>query len=122
MKTISKNPVAPESKPNAEAKGKDDLKSLPMAELQKKLESSPDGLTREEAKKRLTQYGPNEIEEKKTNMFLKFLSYFCQDIVGSRSWYANHCNLHSSLWPVYDTIRLGMGIVCLGLCIGLVPL
>src|SRR5665254_8616 len=55
---------------------KDDLKSLPMPELQKKLGSSPDGLTQAEAKKRLTQYGPNEIEEKKTNMFLKFLTYF----------------------------------------------
>ena len=37
---------------------------------------SPDGLTQAEAQKRLTQYGPNEIEEKKTNSFLKFLSYF----------------------------------------------
>ena len=27
-------------------------------------------------RKRLTQYGPNEIEEKKTNPLLKFLSYF----------------------------------------------
>ena len=54
----------------------DALKSLPMAELQKKLESSPDGLSQAEAQKRLTKYGPNEIEEKKTNMFLKFLSYF----------------------------------------------
>ncbi len=64
-----------ESKPNNPS-GKDDFKSLPMAELQKKLESSPEGLTVAEAKKRLTQYGPNEIEEKKTNMLLKFLSYF----------------------------------------------
>ncbi len=55
---------------------KDDLKTIPMAELQKKLESSPEGLTQEEAKKRLDKYGPNEIEEKKTNQFLKFLSYF----------------------------------------------
>ncbi len=55
---------------------KDDMKSLPMPELQKKLGSSADGLTGEEAKKRLTQYGTNEIEEKKTNMFLKFLTYF----------------------------------------------
>ncbi|MGV8917068.1 MAG: plasma-membrane proton-efflux P-type ATPase [Pseudomonas sp.] len=29
-----------------------------------------------EAKKRLTQYGPNEIAEKKTNVLLKLLSYF----------------------------------------------
>ena len=55
---------------------KDDLKSLPMPELQKKLGSSPDGLTQAEAAKRLTQYGPNEITEKKTNQLLKFLSYF----------------------------------------------
>ena len=55
---------------------KDDLKSLPMSELQTKLGSSFDGLSQDEAKKRLTQYGPNEIEEKKINVFLKFLSYF----------------------------------------------
>ena len=44
--------------------------------MEKKLASSPDGLTQAEAQKRLTQYGPNEIEEKKTNPFLKFLTYF----------------------------------------------
>ncbi|MGA2751932.1 MAG: plasma-membrane proton-efflux P-type ATPase [Verrucomicrobiota bacterium] len=54
----------------------DDLKSLPLPEVEKKLESSPDGLSQAEAQKRLTQYGPNEIEEKKTNPFLKFLAYF----------------------------------------------
>ena len=63
-------------KSGLKANGKNDLKSLPIAELQNKLESSPDGLTQAEAKKRLTQYGPNEIEEKKTNSFLKFLTYF----------------------------------------------
>ena len=47
-----------------------------MAEVEKKLESSPDGLTDAEAKKRLTQYGPNELVEKKTNLLLKFLGYF----------------------------------------------
>jgi len=54
----------------------DNLKSLPVAEVEKKLDSSPDGLTQAEAEKRLAQYGPNEIAEKKTNPFLKFLSYF----------------------------------------------
>jgi H+-transporting ATPase len=43
-----------------------DLKSLPMSELQTKLGSSPGGLSQAEAQKRLTQYGPNEIAEKKT--------------------------------------------------------
>jgi H+-transporting ATPase len=54
----------------------DDLKSLPLPEVAKKLGSSPDGLTQAEAQKRLTQYGPNELVEKKTNFLLKFLGYF----------------------------------------------
>ena len=53
-----------------------DLKSLSLQELQAKLGSSPDGLSQAEAERRLTQYGPNEIEEKKTNPLLKFLTYF----------------------------------------------
>jgi len=53
-----------------------ELKFLPLPEVEKKLESSPKGLTQAEAEKRLAQYGPNEIVEKKTNPFLKFLSYF----------------------------------------------
>src|SRR5580698_386776 len=56
--------------------GKDDLQTLPLVEVEKKQGSSPDGLTQTEAQKRLTQYGPNEIAEKKTNEILKFLSYF----------------------------------------------
>jgi H+-transporting ATPase len=38
--------------------------------------SSTDGLSQAEAQKRLTQYGPNQIAEKKTNEILKFLAYF----------------------------------------------
>src|SRR5271156_4374059 len=55
---------------------KDDLQKLPLAEVEKRLGSSPDGLTDAEAKKRLAQYGPNEIPEKRTNALLKFLGYF----------------------------------------------
>jgi H+-transporting ATPase len=55
---------------------KDGLKTLPLAEVEKRLESSPDGLTGAEAAKRLTKDGPNELPEKKTNPLLKFLSYF----------------------------------------------
>src|SRR5665213_1973446 len=55
---------------------KDDLKTLPLEEVEQKLGSSPEGISQAEAQKRLAQYGPNEIEEKKTNAFLKFLSYF----------------------------------------------
>ncbi|MFA5257606.1 MAG: HAD-IC family P-type ATPase, partial [Opitutales bacterium] len=69
-------PTAPASKPGSKPDAKDDLKTLPLAEVKKKLGSSPDGLTQAEAAKRLVQYGPNELVEKKTNVFLKFLSYF----------------------------------------------
>jgi H+-transporting ATPase len=76
MKSTTQLPQAPEAKTGSKPEPKDDLKSLPLAEVEKKLGSSPDGLTQAEAEKRLTQYGPNEIEEKKTNLILKFLSYF----------------------------------------------
>jgi H+-transporting ATPase len=67
---------APDSKPGSKPDEKDDLKSLPLAEVEKRLGYSPDGLSQVEAQKRLTQYGPNEIEEKKANPLLKFLTYF----------------------------------------------
>ena len=44
--------------------------------LFKQLSSSEDGLSSEEAQKRLEQYGPNAIEEEKENPILKFLGYF----------------------------------------------
>ena len=69
MKPNTDQPKASEPKQSASAESKpdakDDLKTLPLplAEVEKKLESSPDGLTGAEAKKRLTQYGPNELNE-----------------------------------------------------------
>ena len=50
--------------------------SLSVDELMSKLAASRDGLSQAEAAKRLTEYGPNELVEKKTNAFLKFLTYF----------------------------------------------
>ncbi|SFK84860.1 Cation transporter/ATPase, N-terminus [Methylocapsa palsarum] len=64
------------SRPEAKADPNEALKSLPMPKLLTKLGSSTDGLTQAEARKRLAQYGPNEIEETKTNELLKFLGYF----------------------------------------------
>jgi H+-transporting ATPase len=65
---------AAKSKPQPAAK--DDLQTLPIAEVQKRLNSSANGLSQAEAAKRLAKDGPNEIAEKKTNPFLKFLTYF----------------------------------------------
>ena len=76
MKSDTDESKAAESKPGTKPEPKDDLKSLPMPEVEKQLASSPEGLAEAEAKKRIAQYGPNQIAEKKTNPFLKFLSYF----------------------------------------------
>ena len=70
------NTEKPKPEQGKKPESKNELKSLPMPELLKKLGSSPDGLSQAEAQKRLTQYGPNEIKEEKTNEFLKFLTYF----------------------------------------------
>jgi H+-transporting ATPase len=69
-------PKATDSKPGAKTQVEDDLKSLPLPEVEKRLGSSPDGLSQAEAQKRLAQSGPNALEEKQTSAFLKFLSYF----------------------------------------------
>jgi H+-transporting ATPase len=76
MVIVKASAEKPTSDPGSKPESKDELKSLPMAGLEKKLGSSPQGLSGAEAQKRLTQYGPNEIVEKKTNEVLKFLGYF----------------------------------------------
>ena len=73
--TATKHRPSP-AHPGSNGDAKDDLKTLPLAEVEKRLDSSPDGLSQAEAQSRLTRYGPNEIEEKKASPLLKFLTYF----------------------------------------------
>jgi H+-transporting ATPase len=104
MKHDADQPTTPAGTP-AKAKTKGDLQSMPMPELQAKLGSSRDGLTGAEAKKRLTEYGPNEIEEKKDNPFLKFLTYFW----GPIPWMIEAAVVLSALaqhWPDFFIILL----------------
>jgi len=100
---------APDAKDDAkheaapDAKG--DLESLSMVELQAKLASSPDGLSQAEAEKRLIQYGPNEIEEEKTNLLLKFLTY----LWGPIPWMIEAAVILSAVarhWPDFFIILL----------------
>ena len=98
-------PEAPRSETGSKPVGKDDLQTLPLAEVEKKLGSSPDGLTQAEAQNRLTQYGPNEIAEKKTNEILKFLSYFW----GPIPWMIEAAVILSAAarhWPDFGIILL----------------
>jgi len=56
---------------------KDDVEKMDPQELFKTLDSSMEnGLSSQEAARRLEQYGPNALEEIHVNPFLKFLSYF----------------------------------------------
>jgi H+-transporting ATPase len=99
------HPKVPESKPGPKANAQDDLKSLPIRELQAKLGSSADGLSQAEAQKRLSQYGPNEIEEKTINPFLKFLTYFW----GPIPWMIEAAVILSAVarhWPDFAIILL----------------
>ena len=52
------------------------LKKVSLEELKSRLNADENGLSMDEAKKRLEQYGYNEISEKRLNPLLKFLSYF----------------------------------------------
>jgi H+-transporting ATPase len=65
---LMKNPVPPSEQEARE--------NLPPGESEKQSDTTPEGLSREEAEKRLAQYGPNALEEEKVNPLLKFLSYF----------------------------------------------
>jgi len=47
-----------------------------------KLQSSGDGISQQEAERRLDQYGYNELAEERVNPILKFLSYFWGPIPG----------------------------------------
>ncbi|OAY36302.1 ATPase 10, plasma membrane-type [Manihot esculenta] len=52
-----------------------DLERLPLEEVFKQLKTSRGGLSTEDAEVRLQIFGPNKLEEKPENKFLKFLSF-----------------------------------------------
>jgi H+-transporting ATPase len=54
----------------------EEAKKANVNELLNKLSASRKGLSSSEAEKRLRQFGPNEIPEKKVNPIIKFLGYF----------------------------------------------
>ncbi len=105
MKLIADQPKVPETKPGSTRNAKDDLKSLPMPDLQARLGASADGLSLAEAQKRLTEYGPNEIAEREANPFLKFLTYFW----GPIPWMIEAAVILSAVaqhWPDFAIILL----------------
>ena len=84
---------------------KSNLQTLPMAEVEKQLGYSSNGLSEAEAAKRLAQYGSNAIEEKKTNELLKFRGYFW----GPIPWMIEAAVILSAVarhWPDFGIILL----------------
>ncbi len=105
MKVNADQPEARAAKPGLKSTAKDNLRSLPLPEVEKELASSADGLSRAEAEKRLAQYGPNEIEERKANELLKFLTYFW----GPIPWMIEAAVILSAVaqhWPDFGIILL----------------
>jgi H+-transporting ATPase len=49
---------------------------MSLEELKTELNTSLDGLSREEAERRLDEYGPNKLPEEKAHPVVQFLSYF----------------------------------------------
>ncbi len=66
----------PKLKLSSTFRAHDDLKTLPLLEIEKHLVSSTEGLSQTETTRRLTQYGLKEIVEKKTDTLRKLLSSF----------------------------------------------
>ncbi len=68
--------VPPSAPATPSTSGGDDLTSLSLADLERRLATSAQGLTQAEAESRLVQYGPNELVEKQQSVLLQLLTYF----------------------------------------------
>lgn len=82
-----------------------DDKTVSIEDLQKQLDTSPEGLSDEEAQARLQDYGYNELAEKKERPILKFLSFFW----GPIPWMIEVAALLSGLirhWPDFFIISV----------------
>jgi H+-transporting ATPase len=81
----------------------EDAKKATVDELVSRLSAGRGGLSSIEAQKRLQQYGPNDIPEKKANPLLKFLSYFW----GPIPWMIEAAVIMSAIiqrWPDFGII------------------
>ena len=83
----------------------DDLLTLPMSGVAARLGTSPQGLTVEEAARRLITYGANELPVAKTNPLLQLLKYF----IGPIPWMIEAAVILSAIlghWPDFVVILI----------------
>ncbi|MDD5679666.1 MAG: plasma-membrane proton-efflux P-type ATPase [Candidatus Omnitrophica bacterium] len=85
-----------------------------MEELKKRLNISEKGLSADDAKKRVAQYGFNEIIEKKTHPILKFLSYFW----GPIPWMIEVAIILSALVRHWADFFIILALLAINACVG----
>ena len=88
--------------------------SEPLEDLEKELGSSPAGLSADEARGRLEQYGLNELAEKKENVILKLLSYFW----GPIPWMIEVAVILSALVKHWADFGIIMTLLVVNACVG----
>jgi H+-transporting ATPase len=83
-------------------------------ELFEKLSTGKTGLSSSEVEKRLIQYGPNEISEKKVNPLLKFLGYFW----GPIPWMIEAAVLMSAIIGHWEDFGIILSLLLLNAAVG----
>jgi H+-transporting ATPase len=92
----------------------EEIKKIPPDELLKMLSANEKGLSAEEAKKRIEQYGANEIPEKKINAAIKFLSYFW----GPIPWMIEIAAILSAIIRHWDDFSIIVALLLLNAGVG----
>jgi H+-transporting ATPase len=92
----------------------DEAKRASLTELLQLLSASENGLSAEEASRRLERYGPNEITEKRVNPVLKFLTYFW----GPIPWMIEVAVILSALIQHYEDFFIILALLLLNAVVG----
>ncbi|MEO7207780.1 MAG: plasma-membrane proton-efflux P-type ATPase [Steroidobacteraceae bacterium] len=85
-----------------------------MAEVEKRLAASENGLTEAEAVTRLAKDGPNALKTKKENLLLKFLSYFW----GPIPWMIEGAVILSAVVQHWLDFGIILFLLCSNACVG----
>ncbi|MGZ4944476.1 MAG: HAD-IC family P-type ATPase, partial [Halobacteriota archaeon] len=92
----------------------DDARKASVDELFERLSSSERGLSTVDATKRLQDYGPNEIAEKRVNPLIKFLSYFW----GPIPWMIEVAVVLSAVIQHYEDFFIILALLLLNAVVG----
>ena len=85
-----------------------------VAELLQRLSSSENGLSAAEASRRLEEYGPNEITEKRVNPLRKFLTYFWSPI----AWMIEIAIVLSAVIQHYEDFFIILALLLMNAVVG----